>query len=469
MKTNKQTKSKKLALLAGAAALAALAPKAHAQSSDALIDKLVDKGVLTADEAKDLRVEADNDFKTAYQAKTGMPDWVTSYKISGDFRGRVDQMSATDSNSGYVNRLRFRYRLRFGIVANIIDNMEVGFQLASGDNANAGGSSANQANPLSQNSTMQNNGTGKGIWVNLAYAKWTAINSGDWLLAATIGKMNNPFQFTPMVFDPDYAPEGAAITGAYTINDKQTVAFTGAGFVLDEESGNTRDPYMVGGQALLNSKWTPKWSSSVGAGILSIGSPNQLTTANVPYQNQGNTRNGSGALIYNYSPIIADASVTYLMDSFPLYPGACPVKVGGEFIDNPSVGQNNQGYWVGATLGKSGTKHTWDLTYRYEWLEADAWYDQVVDDDPAVYYKNAPVGAPAGTYNNNGQGAYAGTNIRGHFVKLNYSITDYLTFSVSGYVTDLINSRLVVPGNANVVNEPNNGLIHVMADIMWKF
>ena len=84
-KQNKQTMTK-LAVFAGATALASLATQASAQSSDALIDKLVEKGVLTVNEAKDLRDEADKDFKTAFQAKTGMPDWVSGYKFSGDVR-----------------------------------------------------------------------------------------------------------------------------------------------------------------------------------------------------------------------------------------------------------------------------------------------------------------------------------------------------------------------------------------------
>ncbi len=85
----------KLALFAGATALAALAPQAQAQSSDALIDKLIDKGILTVNEAKDLRAETDKDFKTAFAAKTGMPDWVNGYKLSGDFRGRYEFFPVT--------------------------------------------------------------------------------------------------------------------------------------------------------------------------------------------------------------------------------------------------------------------------------------------------------------------------------------------------------------------------------------
>ncbi len=451
MKKLKRIKSARIALVAGASALVGLASQAHAQSSDALIDKLVDKGILTTDEAKDLREQSDSDFKTALQAKTGMPDWVTSYKIGGDFRGRVDQISTPD-NSNYVNRARYRYRLRFGIVANMLDNLEVGFRLGSGDATGSYG----QGNPLSSNSTAQNNDTKKNIYIDTAYGKWTAINSDGWLLAATIGKMDNPFVFTPMVFDPDLTPEGAAITGGYTFNDVHSISFTGGAFVQDEEANSTRDPAMYGGQVLFNSKWTPKIASTVGIGTLMLGSPAQLTVANVPYVNQGNTRNGSGVLLYNYNPIIADASVTYTLDSFPFNNGPFPVKVGGEYMNNPAVGQNNMGYWVGATLGKSGTRHTWDLSYRYECLQADAWYDQLVDDDFLAYYQNAPVAGAVG--------AYGGTNMQGHRVQFDYSFTDSLTLSLTGYVDSLINSTLY--GN---VKEPNNTAVHVMADLMWKF
>jgi hypothetical protein len=461
MKTRQKKNTTKLALFAGAAALAAFTPQTHAQTSvDSLLNKLEQKGILTVDEANALKAENQQesaaDFKRQYDAKMKMPDWVTGYKIGGDFRGRYEQFNTTD-NAHFVDRTRFRYRLRFGIVANIVDNMEVGFRLASGDPAQG---NSGQGNSLSANTTLQNNGTRKTIYIDAAYAKWTAINNGDWLLAVTIGKMDNPFAFTPMVIDADYDPEGGAITGGYTINDRHSLAFTGAAFVLDELSGSTQDPFFYGGQLLLNSKWTPKLSSSIGVGFLQIGSPAKLTTGNVPYQNQGNTRDAAGVLLNNYNPIIADASATYTLDSFPLYHGAFPIKVGGEFINNPGAGQNNNGYWVGVTFGKSGKKNTWDLSYRYEYLEADAWYDQVVDDDNVAYYQNAPTGAPAG----NGVGAFGGTNVKGHKVILNYSITDSLTFSITGYINDLINNPVY-----NGVNEPNSTAVHVMADIMWKF
>src|SRR5688500_20134878 len=83
-------KRKKLIPLAATLVALVGAAGAHAQSADALIDKLVDKGILTVKEAKDLREGADKGFTTAHQSKTGMLDWVTALRINGDLRARYD-------------------------------------------------------------------------------------------------------------------------------------------------------------------------------------------------------------------------------------------------------------------------------------------------------------------------------------------------------------------------------------------
>ena len=442
--------------------MASLVSSARAQSADALIDKLLEKGILTANEAKDLRSDADKDFKTAFQTRMGMPDWVTGYKISGDVRGRFEQFSS--QNAMNIDRTRLRYRVRFGVTASLLDNLEAGFRLGSGDAKGVGSQSAS-GNPVSANSTMQDNWTRKPLYIDTAYGKWTIIGSGNWLLAATVGKMDNPFTFTPMVFDPDLTPEGGALTGGYTINDKHAIVFAGAAFVLDEESTTTHDPFLYGGQVAWNAKWTPKVSSSLGVGAFQIVSPEQLTAgANVPSPNQGNTRNAAGAPIYNFNPIIADASVTYTLDSFPLYNGAFPIKVAAEYINNPGAPNNNNGYWVGITFGKAGTKKAWDLSYRYEYLEADAWYDQLVDDDHGAIW--ATVNYPSTLHAGGGMasGWVGGTNIKGHLIKLNYSFTDSLTFTATCFLNDLINLPQSSGGK-----DLNPGAMHFMADLMWKF
>ncbi|HEY4951866.1 MAG TPA: hypothetical protein VII71_00595, partial [Verrucomicrobiae bacterium] len=116
-KSKKQNTTTKIALFAGAAALMALTPKTQAQSADALIDKLVDKGILTVKEAQDLRDEADKNFNTAFQTKMGTPDWVSGYKFSGDFRGRFEDF--TGDNTTFTDRIRWRYRIRFGVAVSM--------------------------------------------------------------------------------------------------------------------------------------------------------------------------------------------------------------------------------------------------------------------------------------------------------------------------------------------------------------
>jgi hypothetical protein len=455
----KAARHSKIALFAGATALMTLTNQSHAQASvDALLDKLEQKGILTTGEAKQLRDESqqdyNNNFEKAFDKATGLPGWVTGLNIYGSFRGRYEDFSA--QNAAAIQRSRFRYRLFLGGTVTMKDNLEMGFRIGSGDQKG----SAGQGNPLSQNSTMTGNFSDKGLYVDLAYGKWTPINDGNWKLSGTFGKMERPFDFTWMVIDPDITPEGGLVESHYNINDKNIVSLTGGLFALQDVANSTRDPAMYGVQAVWNSKWTDKWASTLGAGAVGIINPIELTTANAVEINQGNTRYTSGphlgAPVYNLTPLIGDASVTYTLESFPLYTGAFPITLKGEAMHNPGAPDNNNGYWAGIILGKLGKQGTWDLTYRYEYLEANAWYDQIADDDNVAYYSAAPGGG--------GQAGYlGGTNVKGHFIKFNYSITDALTFSATCYLNDLINQTV----NGTALS--NGKDLHFMADLMWKF
>ncbi|MGA3285335.1 MAG: putative porin [Verrucomicrobiota bacterium] len=488
MKKTRTTKTTRAALFAGAAAFMSIAPVTYAQSSDALINKLEQKGVLSAEEAKELREESRQDFNNnftnsfdrAFGKITGMPDWVTGYKLSGDFRGRFDDF--TGDNPDFPDRIRLRYRLRVGLAVNMRDDLQVGFRVSSGDPAPGTGYGGN---PNSNNSTFQDNFTKKFLYIDAAYGRWTPINDGTWMVATTIGKMDNPFPLSPMVFDPDLTPEGAALQAGYKFNDSQSLALIGAAFVLDEQKLSSQDPFMYGAQLLWNAKWAPKLESSLGVAVFDIVNGGMLTIDSVPTVNLGNTRvltvpltGGLNAttygLAYNYNPVIGDASVTYTLDSFPLYKGKFPIKLAAEFMENPGAPNNNEGYWGGVMFGKSGKKGTWDISYRYQYLEADAWYDQMVDDDNVAFYSNPVNGGPGLSTSGSGApiplGVYGGTNIKGHLVKFDYSITDALTFSITCYVNDLINPALnVAPGSPFGTGQPQNNMIHAMADIMWKF
>ncbi|MGA2854109.1 MAG: putative porin, partial [Verrucomicrobiota bacterium] len=179
MKKIKSQNHTKAAIFAGAAALMALTPQTHAQSSvDALLNKLEQKGILSVDEARSLKAEnatnSVSDFNKALNAKYPTPDWVTGYKLSGDFRGRFDNLSSSNPNpSASTDRARLRYRLRAGLTLSMKDNMEVGFRVASGDNSTGAPSS-----PLSNNQTLTSDASKKPLYIDTAYGKWTPINDG---------------------------------------------------------------------------------------------------------------------------------------------------------------------------------------------------------------------------------------------------------------------------------------------------
>ena len=447
-----------MAIFAGAAALMALTPQTHAQSTvDDLLNKLEQKGILTVDEANQLKAEnATNsvaDFNKAFNTKFPMPDWITSYKLYGDFRGRYDER--TTSNPAQEDNIRLRYRLRVGLDVNMEDNLQVGFRLGSSDYPSSSNPTGGSA--LSNNTTLQGNGSKKFIYVDAAYGKWTPINNGTWMVAGTIGKMDQPFQLTPMVFDPDYTPEGGALQTSYKINDQNSVVVNGAGFILDYSGSSAQNmSFLYGAQAMWNATWTDHLSSSLGVSAFDIVNRDQLTTANnASNGNKGNAVNAAGAPVYNLNPIVVDASLTYKLDSFPLYKGAFPIKLFGEYLNNPgapgsggaSVGgapSGNEGFYGGIAFGHAGKKGTWDVGYRYESLDANAWYAQIVNDDNLVY--NA--------------GFAGGTNIKGHLFTADYAFTDSLLFSFTCYVNSMI---------GNTLGGASSSAVHAMADLMWKF
>jgi len=444
-----------ISLVAITATHLALAETPAGPPAEALINKLVEKGILTTKEAGDLKAESNDNFNSAFRAKTGMPQWVTGLKFSGDFRGRFDGIYG--NNDALPNRDRLRYRLRFGITAMLMDNFEIGFRLNSGEPVNGFG-----GNPISSNTTMADNGSKKLIGVGLAYAKWTPLDTADWNGAFTVGKMENPLAFpTAMMFGKDYAPEGLAAQLAYKLNAHHTLKFNAAAFVLDELAASGKDPYLGAAQLRLDSAWNNKISSSIGVTALGIANKDGLVNDGLPNVNRGNTRNASGAPTHSFNPVHADATVTYTLDHVLGFPGKFPVSVGGEYLNNPAAPDKNQAWSAGFCLGKSGKKGQWDLSYRWMELEADSWFEEVVDVDFAGYYQAQQANSGfTSTSNPAGSGYTGGTNIRGHILKLDYSPTDALTFSATWFLTELINES---PAGSK------SGANRIQIDGMWKF
>lgn len=464
-------KAVRFAIVTGTAALLLAVPEGWGQSVDALLDKLVDKGILTVREANELKAESDRDFTRAYQAKSGMPDWVTALKLNGDLRGRFEGFYA--DNPAFVDRNRFRYRLRAGVTAVMFNDLEVGFRLGSGDLDSANKITAG-TDPISNNQTFQNNGSKKGVFLDLAYMKWSPIHTPHWGGVFTIGKIENPFVLSDLLFDADYTPEGAGQQFSYQLGADHVLKLNVGEFVLDEVGASQDDPWLLGAQVRLESAWNTQWASSVGFSILSIQNAGQLTSASVPDINAGNTRFATraadgrtytlGAPVYDFNPLVVDASVTHTLESAPLYSGPFPIRVFGEYIWNPAASDSdNEGWQAGVTFGKAGKRKTWELTYRYKYLGGDAWWEELVDSDSGAFYQDAGPVAPATsatTLRAPGRGYGAGTNIRGHVVKAGYSPLDQVTLNLTWFALELI--RPYRPDSDSFMNR-------LQADVSVKF
>src|SRR5207253_7733638 len=120
---------------------------------------------------------------------------------------------------------------------------------------------------------------------------------------------------------------------------------------------------------------------------------------------------------------------------------SCPVKIFGDYMYNngaPDQGNDvngspvdNSAFSVGFQLGKSGKKRTWDISYTWKYLGANAWWEELVDSDFGAFYDAANSPANSG----GGIGYAAGTNVKGHILKFSYSPYDSMTVSVKWFLT----------------------------------
>ena len=139
--TKKQAATK-LVLFAGATALTTLTSSTQAQStSDSLINKLEQKGILSADEAKDLRAEsATSDTNLINQlpaSKWKIADSIKTLGLFGDLRLRYEYRgvdNAVGLHPDTFYRERSRYALRFGIRGDLVDDFSYGLRLETANN-----------------------------------------------------------------------------------------------------------------------------------------------------------------------------------------------------------------------------------------------------------------------------------------------------------------------------------------------
>ncbi len=206
---------------AGAAALAATIGVAGAQaavdSSDALLNALIKKGILTQDEADKVKAEAaasQTNMPPSEISKWKISNAIKNVELFGDIRFRFEDRYASAAGDNTVRLQRERYALRLGLRGDLVDNFYYGLRLETA------------ANPRSPWVTFGTSSSGvpfqgpfgkgtAGINLGQVYLGW---KPADWA-EFTIGKMPMPLYTTPMVWDTDINPEGLAEHFKYTVGE----------------------------------------------------------------------------------------------------------------------------------------------------------------------------------------------------------------------------------------------------------
>jgi hypothetical protein len=348
--------------------------------------------------------------------------WPDRIAVNGDFRYRYESIDAEGSST----RTRNRIRARTNITAQVADNTEVGFGLATGGD-----------DPVSSNQTLGGGGSSKGIALNLAYANWE-VTDGLHLIA---GKFKNPLTNVggvPLLFDGDWTPEGLAL------KYKRNWYFVNALASYLESDSRQSDKNLSWGAQFGGTGQFGDVKLTGGLGFLSINTAGETTNFGDPTDPGdyfGNTAVEASGLPCGTT---ADAGCVYLYDyqltqvfaeaSFDI--GAWPTKVFADYVSNSDPSDNNTGWTVGATIGQTKNRGDMQFTYYYADKGADSMLGLLTDSDFGG----------------------GGTDSKGHWLQFNYGVNKSWAIGAQYFINEVD----ILSGNRSDYNR-------LMIDMQWKW
>jgi len=339
---------------------------------DLLLQKLVEKGVLTPGEAQQVKTETKEEIrKEIASAKYDLlPGWLQRIKMKGDFRLRYQFKRARGSSDDNQARIR----LRAGAEAKVNDQMKVGFGLATGSTSD----------PRSTNVTLGGDSgvpaSFKNIIVDYAYGQYSP---NTWL-TLTGGKYKNPiWQPNDLLWDGDLNPEGANFQISYPLSPYLGLLFNGEVFIMGYDSAKGSDTVMWSFQPGFKYNWHDKislkgavagyfFSNLKGKGRFSKQATNSLDSTN--------------AYKYNYNVVNPSLDIGFKdpFTAFPLLAKYIPYAgIFGDFAYNPDPETGRGGFDAGVKFGheKVGGWGQWQAKVIYAKLGRDAFLDIFPDSD----------------------------------------------------------------------------------------
>ncbi|MHC4509479.1 MAG: putative porin [Planctomycetota bacterium] len=329
----------------------------------------------SADELSELKQQVEAQDKTLSQLQqriagleaeggegAGLPDsikWIERIKMSGDFRYRHEHLDEQESNGRWddgVDRHRIRARLMLEAIIN--DDWDVAFRIASGSDKS----------PISTNQDLEDAFSKKDVWLDLAYFTWhPAAKEG---LNVFGGKMKNAFYRAgknQLLWDSDLNPEGIAAQYVKPLSDVDQILLNGGGFWVDENSGGV-DTSLWGAQAY--------WKHTIGNPDYVLAGASYYDFGNLQGRGDLGSTWGSANFFGNTNSGALFTSDYDIVEAFGECGFECsglPLAVFGSWAQNivASTGEDT-GWLLGGKLNKAKDPGSWELSYDYRELEADA-------------------------------------------------------------------------------------------------
>lgn len=297
--------------------------------------------------------------------------WMEKIKINGDFRYRYEMIDEEGSD----NRNRNRIRARLGLTAKINDDFDTGFRLATSENWGED----DAGDPVSTNQTLDDAFSKKSFWLDLAYFHWHPKSIGG--LNVYAGKMENPFYRAggnQLIFDSDLTPEGIALQYAGDWAEQANWFVNAGGFYVDEVKSGA-DTSLWGAQGGLKHTFEDKSYILGGASLYCFGNiqgHEAFMTDNGSDKFFGNSNTGNGGFYTK------DYDLTELFGEYGFNLGQTPTAVYANYVQNGVADSSEDTGWlVGGKYGKCKDPGSWELSYDYRDLEADAVVGAFSDSD----------------------------------------------------------------------------------------
>jgi hypothetical protein len=498
-----------IAMAFGSSAYAQTLPASSPSSpSDPVVDALIQKGILTQEEAEKVEAEIaarQANFKASLEtnvvndmpiSRFKMADSIKSMQLYGDLRLRyeyrgVDNVPGAALDTFY--RERFRYALRFGIRGDLFDDWSYGIRLET------------STNPRSPWDTFGSNGTagsatpsdksGSGIGIGQAFLNW---HPTDWY-EMSAGRMPMPLYTTPMVWDSDINPEGAFEKFKYTIDNVDLFADFAQFDYQDPSSASevpSSDVFVLAWQAGANVRIGKDMSAKIAPMLYTYTGKGTGSGLNTSFVGQGSdgvnvgVPGGSDVPGFNEEGInnllIMEIPAEFDFKIWNTPVGTVQARMFGDFAHNfqgedraraafdanpgafpglsgPATGQNTA-YQVGIGFGSAGPvygptqglvygstskKNTWEARFYWQHVEQYALDVNLMDSD---FFEGR-------------------ANLQGFYSAFAYSFTDAIIGTIRYGYANRINNNLGTGGNNLDIPgiNPINNYRLLQMDITWRF